>query len=37
MDKQSTDQDKIFVSHMSDNRLICRTYREFLKFNSEKT
>ena len=36
MKTQSTEWEKIFANHMSDDRLAFRTYKAFLKFNYKK-
>ena len=35
--RQATDWDKTFVKHISDEELVCRTYKELSKLNSKKT
>lgn len=36
MKRQSSDQEKIFVNHISGKRLMSRIYEELWKFNSKK-
>ena len=36
MKTQSTEWEKIFANHMSDDRQAFRTYKAFLKFNYKK-
>ena len=36
MKRQSTEWEKVFANHMSDDRLAFRIYKAFLKFNYKK-
>ena len=36
MKRQSTEWEKIFLNHLSDNRLLSKIYKEFIKLDSEK-
>lgn len=34
--RQAADQEKIPANHISDKGLLCKVYKELLKFNSKK-